>query len=195
MYCCQQSEEKAALLRWRPVFLVGSLQSSVLFETCRRLMAMNARRNVATGPPVSHGSWWPHISDRLMREEGGSCPFLYILVSFWKFGNRTLGPQRPKLTVWDEEMKETRLYSGLHTHNFEKGHFQHTAFQRLERKKPIVNSLWWSVFVLCNENIWWLLPICHLECNYCKLVSGQRGISVFFNSHWEGISSFCHKDN
>lgn len=66
---------------------------------------------------------------------------------------------------------------------------------KAERKRHVLNGLWWSVFVyvLCNDNIWWLLHMCHLECNYCKLLSGHRGIYVLFNSHWKGISLYVTK--
>lgn len=49
-------------------------------------MGMNAQSNAATGPPVFYGSWWTHISDRVMRG-GRRLPFslnLGDLVKIWK---------------------------------------------------------------------------------------------------------------
>lgn len=86
---------------------VRSLPSSTLLNTRRSLMGIIAQSNAATGPPVLYGSWWTHISDRVMRGSRG-CPFLYIFVTFLKFGNSALGFQSPKLTLWCREKRRTQ---------------------------------------------------------------------------------------
>lgn len=86
---------------------VRSLPSSALLNTRRSLMGIIAQSNAATGPPVLYGSWWTHISDRVMRGSHG-CPFLYIFVTFLKFGNSALGFQSPKLTLWCREKRRTQ---------------------------------------------------------------------------------------
>lgn len=65
------------------------------------LVGFTARSNAATGPAVLHRSW-THIGDRVMRG-WHACPFLYVFVTFLKFGNSAEGSWSPKLTPWCRE--------------------------------------------------------------------------------------------
>lgn len=151
IYCCRQPEKKSLLFRWRAASLVSSLPSNTLFKTHRSLMGINAQSNAATGPPVFYGSWWTHISDRVMRG-GRRLPFslnLGDLVKIWKQYSG-LSVAKAEAVVPRKEMGSKKIIQLLKRNGCDtEFHFDADCKQRRKKKKAHLKQSLMICLCLC----------------------------------------------